>query len=150
MTKKWAAFPYPGKGICPRCRGTQEGLGATAPGSNRQPLPKDPGALEAWRHYHAGEFAAAVAAGRKAGGVAVNAAVKAQMIHANYLARNAEKAKLALLEEAGRLGRRAAARSAPRMPTRTTCMPIRLAVTAKASRSPRPWRKDTAAGSRRR
>ena len=64
-----------------------------------EPLPKDAGALDAWRHYHAGEFAAAVAAGRKAGGSAINAAVKAQMIYANYL-EHAEKAKLALLEEA--------------------------------------------------
>jgi tetratricopeptide (TPR) repeat protein len=55
--------------------------------------------LDAWRHYHAGAFADAVAAGRKAGGAGINAAVKAQMIYANYL-ETAEAAKLALLEEA--------------------------------------------------
>ena len=58
-----------------------------------------PAVLDAWRHYHAGAFADAVAAGRKAGGAGINAAVKAQMIYANYLEKSAA-AKLALLEEA--------------------------------------------------
>jgi tetratricopeptide (TPR) repeat protein len=64
-----------------------------------EPLSKDAAVLDAWRHYHAGEFAEAVAAGRKAGGAGLNAAIKAQMIHANYL-EHGEKTKLALLEEA--------------------------------------------------
>jgi hypothetical protein len=46
-----------------------------------------------------GEFAEAVAAGRKAGGAGINAAVKAQMIYANYLEKS-DAAKLTLLEEA--------------------------------------------------
>ena len=64
-----------------------------------EPLPKESGVLDAWRHYHAGHFADAVDAGREAGGAGIHAAVKAQMIYANYLEKS-EKAKLALLEEA--------------------------------------------------
>jgi len=98
MAKKWAAFPYPDQAYVYGAAGLKRAWRRLHRG-DCEPLPKDAGALDAWRHYHAGEFAAAVAAGRKAGGAAINAAVKAQMIHANYLA-HAEKAKLALLEEA--------------------------------------------------
>jgi len=55
--------------------------------------------LEAWRHFHAGAFGDAVEAGRRAGGAGINAAIKAQMIYANYLEKS-DKTKLALLEEA--------------------------------------------------
>ena len=55
--------------------------------------------LDAWRHYHAGEFQQAVEAGVAAGGAGTNAAIKAQSIYANYLEK-AAKAKLALFEEA--------------------------------------------------
>lgn len=98
MTKKWAASPYPDKAYVYDAAGLKKAWARLHRG-DCEPLPKDAGALDAWRHYHAGEFAAAVAAGRKAGGVAINAAVKAQMIYANYL-EHAEKAKLALLDEA--------------------------------------------------
>ena len=53
----------------------------------------------AWRHFHAGEFQQAVDVGTEAGGAAINAAVKAQTVYANYLEKN-EKTKLALFEEA--------------------------------------------------
>ena len=42
-------------------------------------FPKDADVLEAWRHFHAGDFAQAVEAGQSAGGAGVNAAVKAQI-----------------------------------------------------------------------
>ena len=64
-----------------------------------EPLPKEAGVLDAWRHFHAGAFGDAVETGRKAGGAGIDAAVKAQMIYANYLEKS-DKAKLALLEEA--------------------------------------------------
>jgi len=98
MAKKWVPFPYPDKGY--RYEGAA--LAKHWPRLHRgdcEPLPKDVAAQDAWRHYHAGEFADAVEAGCKAGGAGVKAAVKAQMIYANYLERS-EKAKLALLEEA--------------------------------------------------
>jgi len=98
MTKKWAAFPHHDKAYVHDVAGLRKSWPRLHRG-DCEPLPKEPGALDAWRHYHAGEFAAGVAAGRNAGGAAVNAAVKAQMIYANYLERS-EKTKLALLEEA--------------------------------------------------
>jgi len=102
MTKKWAAFPYQDKAYVHDAAGLRKSWARLHRG-DCEPLPRDAAALDAWRHYHAGEFAAAVAAGRKAGGAAINAAVKAQMIYANYL-EPAEKTKLALLEEAAGWG----------------------------------------------
>jgi len=98
MTKKWVAFPYPDKAYVHDAAGLRKSWPRLHRG-DCEPLPKEAAALDAWRHYHAGEFAAAVAAGRKAGGAAINAAVKAQMIYANYLEQS-EKGKLALLDEA--------------------------------------------------
>ena len=98
MTKKWAAFPHPEKTYAYDAAGLKNAWARLHRG-DCEPIPKDPGTLDAWRHYHAGEFADAVEAGRKADGAGVNAAVKAQMIYANYLEQS-EKATLALLEEA--------------------------------------------------
>ena len=99
MAKKWAAFPHPDKASCARRRRPQEGTGrdctgATASRCRRTPPSSTPGGTTTRR-----AFADAVAAGRKAGGAGMNAAVKAQMIYANYLEKS-EPAKLALLEEA--------------------------------------------------
>jgi tetratricopeptide (TPR) repeat protein len=98
MAKKWAAFPHPDKAYAHDAAGLKK-IWPRLHKSDCEPLPKDASVLDAWRHYHAGAFADAVAAGRKAGGAGINAAVKAQMIYANYLEK-AEPAKLALLEEA--------------------------------------------------
>ena len=98
MTKKWAAFPYPDKAYAHDAAGLKKSWPRLHRG-DCEPLPKDSAVLDAWRHYHAGAFAAAVEAGRKAGGAGQNAAVKAQMIYANYLEKS-DKAKLALLQEA--------------------------------------------------
>ena len=91
-------FPHPDKAYAHDAAGLKKAWPRLHE-SDCEPLPKDAGVLDAWRHYHAGEFADAVAAGRKAGGAGINAAVKAQMIYANYLEKS-EQAKLALLEEA--------------------------------------------------
>jgi tetratricopeptide (TPR) repeat protein len=98
MAKKWAAFPHPEKTYVHNAAGLRKSWARLHRG-DCEPLPKEPGVLDAWRHYHAGEFADAVDAGRIAGGAGIHAAVKAQMIYANYLEKS-EKAKLALLEEA--------------------------------------------------
>jgi tetratricopeptide (TPR) repeat protein len=98
MAKKWAAFPHPEKAYVHDAAGLKK----TWPRLHRgdcEPLPKDAAALDAWRHFHAGAFGEAVDAGRKAGGAGNLAAIKAQMIYANYLEKS-EKAKLGLLEEA--------------------------------------------------
>jgi tetratricopeptide (TPR) repeat protein len=98
MAKKWIAFPHPDKAYAHDTAGLKKAW-PRLHRSDCEPLPKDAAVLDAWRHYHAGAFADAVAAGRKAGGPGINAAVKAQMIYANYL-EQATAAKLALLEEA--------------------------------------------------
>ena len=113
-----------------------------------EPLPKDADVLAAWRHFHAGEFRDAVDAGIAAGGAGINAAVKAQVVYANYLEK-AEKAKLELLEEAAGWPTSAAA-PRRRTPTRITSTRSRSAATARASRWPRRWRRATAARSRKR
>jgi len=98
MAKKWTAFPHPDKAYARDAAGLKKAWPRLHKG-DCEPLPKDASVLDAWRLYHAGDFADAVAAGRKAGGPGMNAAVKAQMIYANYLEKS-ESAKLALLEEA--------------------------------------------------
>ena len=98
MAKAWTKFPHPDKAYAydgPALRKHWERLHR----GDCEPLPKDAAMLAAWRHYHAGEFREAVEAGIATGGSAINAAVKAQAIYANYLEKN-EKTKLALLEEA--------------------------------------------------
>ena len=69
-----------------------------------------------------GDFAEAVEAGTAAGGAGVNAAVKAQVVYANYLEK-ADKAKVALFEEAAAMGRRAPPRRAE---GRQRALPLRL------------------------
>ena len=98
MARKWAKFPYPDKAI-DRDDAAVKKAWARLHRGDAEPPPKDAGALAAWTAYHAGRFGDAVDAGTKAGGAAINAAVKAQVVYASYLEKN-EKAKLALLEEA--------------------------------------------------
>jgi tetratricopeptide (TPR) repeat protein len=98
MAKKWVAFPHPDKAYVFDAAGLRKNWPRLHRG-DCEPMPKEAGALDAWRHFHAGAFGDAVEAGRKAGGAGIDAAVKAQMIYANYLEKS-DKAKLALLEEA--------------------------------------------------
>jgi tetratricopeptide (TPR) repeat protein len=98
MAKKWAAFPHPDKAYVHDAAGLKKHWARLHRG-DCEPLPKDAAGLDAWRHFHAGAFGEAVDAGRRAGGAGTFAAIKAQMIYANYLEKS-EKAKLALLEEA--------------------------------------------------
>lgn len=67
-----------------------------------EPWPADTKAQDAWRAYHAGDFARAVELGLKAGGASgTNAANKAAMIYANALEPD-EARKLAILQEVAR------------------------------------------------
>jgi len=98
MARKWAKFPhrataYAYDGVALKKHWDRLHCG------DCEPSPKDVAVVDAWRHYHAGEFQEAVAAGIAAGGSGVNAAIKAQSIYANYL-EPATKEKLALFEEA--------------------------------------------------
>jgi tetratricopeptide (TPR) repeat protein len=93
----WKKFPYPDKHFA---------YGGTALKKNwerlhrgdGEPYPDDEAAQDAWRAYHAGDFAKAVDIGLAAGPAGINAANKAAMIHANYL-EDDEAAKLQLFEE---------------------------------------------------
>ena len=98
MAAKWVKFPHADKAYVYDGASLKKHWDRLHCG-DREPFPKDAEAQAAWRHFHAGEFQQAVEVGTKAGGPAVNAAVKAQTIYAIYLEKN-EKAKLALFEEA--------------------------------------------------
>jgi tetratricopeptide (TPR) repeat protein len=98
MAKKWAKFPHADKAYSYDAAALKKQWARLHRG-DCEPYPKDAGVLEAWRHFHAGEFQQAVEAGMAAGGPGVNAAVKAQVVHAHYLEKTAA-AKLALFEEA--------------------------------------------------
>jgi tetratricopeptide (TPR) repeat protein len=98
MTKKWTKFPHADKAFAYDAASLKKHWARLHRG-DCEAFPKDAGVLEAWRHFHAGEFAQAVEAGRAAGGPGSNAAVKAQTVYAHYLEKS-EKTKLALFEEA--------------------------------------------------
>ena len=98
MAKKWSKFPHADKAYIYDAAGLKKHWPRLHKG-DCEPLPKDAAVQEAWRHYHAGEFAQAVDAGTAAGGPGLNVAVKAQVVYATYLEKS-DKAKLALLDEA--------------------------------------------------
>ena len=98
MARKWVKFPHPDKAYAYDAAGLKKNWARLHKG-DCAPFPKEASVVDAWRHYHAGDFQAAVEAGLAAGGAGVNAAAKAQSIYANYLEK-ADKAKLALFEEA--------------------------------------------------
>jgi tetratricopeptide (TPR) repeat protein len=98
MTTKWAKFPHADKAFAYDAAALKKAWPRLHRG-DCEPLPKDAATLDAWRAFHAGDFARAVDAGIAARGSGVNAAVKAQVVHAHYLERS-DKARLALFEEA--------------------------------------------------
>ena len=98
MTKKWTKFPHADKAYSFDAAGLKKHWPRLHRG-DCEPLPKDADVLDAWRHFHAGNFGQAVDAGLAAGGAGINAAVKAQTVYAHYLEKSG-KAKLALFEEA--------------------------------------------------
>jgi tetratricopeptide (TPR) repeat protein len=98
MANKWVRFPHSNDGFAYDAAAIRKQWPRLHRGDT-EPLPKDPRVLDAWRFYHAGEFQQAVALGHGTGGVATNAAVKAQTVYAIYLER-AEATRLALLEQA--------------------------------------------------
>jgi len=98
MAKKWIKFPHPDKAFVHDAASLKKHWPRLHKG-DCEPFPKDAAVVDAWRHYHAGDFQQAVEAGTAAGDAGVNAAVKAQVVYANYLEKGAA-AKLALFEEA--------------------------------------------------
>lgn len=101
MAKKWVKFPHADKAYAYDAAALKKNWARLHKGDG-EPPPKDAAVLEAWRHFHAGEFQQAVESGLEAGGAGVNAAVKAQVVYATYLEKS-DKAKLELMEEAANL-----------------------------------------------
>ena len=94
---KWKAFPHPAKAYTYAGEALKKNWDRLHRG-DCEPFPKEPAVQQAWRHFHAGQFAEAVAAGLEAGGAGITAANKAQAIHANGVEPK-DAAKLALFEE---------------------------------------------------
>jgi hypothetical protein len=97
MAAKWKAFPHPAKGFAYAGAALKKHWDRLHAG-DREPWPTAVEAQEAWRLFHQGKFAEAVAVGVEAGGAALTAANKAQAIYANGVEPK-EAARLALFEE---------------------------------------------------
>jgi len=97
MAKKtWKKFPHPDKRFA--YAGTSlEKHWVRLHRGDCEPFPDDATARDAWRAYHAGDFAKAVEIGLAAGPSGINAANKAAMIYANYL-EDDEPAKLEIFQ----------------------------------------------------
>jgi tetratricopeptide (TPR) repeat protein len=98
VAKKWVKFPHADKAYTYDAAGLKKHWPRLHKG-DCEPFPKDAAVQDAWRLYHAGDFAQAVDAGNAAGSAGVNAAIKAQVVYATYLEKS-DKGKLGLLEEA--------------------------------------------------
>jgi tetratricopeptide (TPR) repeat protein len=96
-TPKWKAFPHPDKSYSYAGEALKKAWGKLHQG-DCEPYPKDKGAQEAWRLFHQGKFAEAVAAGLEAGSEGLVAANKAQAIYANGV-ETKEATQVALFEE---------------------------------------------------
>lgn len=94
---KWKAFPHPAKAFAYTGEALKKNWDRLHRG-DCEPFPKEKAAQDAWRHFHAGEFAEAVAVGMKAGGAGITAANKAQAIYANGV-ETKEAVRIALFEE---------------------------------------------------
>ncbi|MGZ5033710.1 MAG: hypothetical protein ACXWAC_10985 [Usitatibacter sp.] len=94
---KWKAFPHPAKGFTYAADALKKNWDKLHRG-DCEPFPKDPDVQEAWRLFHQGKFAEAVALGLQAGGAGITAANKAQAIYANSVEPK-DAAKIALFEE---------------------------------------------------
>ena len=94
---KWAAFPHPSKAFSYAGDALKKNWEKLHKG-DCEPFPKDAAVQEAWRLFHQGEFADAVARGLEAGGAGITAANKAQAIYANGV-ETREAIRIALFEE---------------------------------------------------
>jgi tetratricopeptide (TPR) repeat protein len=94
---KWTAFPHASKDFAYAGDALKKGWDKLHQG-DAEPFPKDAGAREAWRLFHQGRFAEAVAQGLEAGGAGLTAANKAQAIYANGVEPR-DASKVTLFEE---------------------------------------------------
>jgi tetratricopeptide (TPR) repeat protein len=94
---KWAAFPHAAKAFAYAGEALKKNWDRLHRG-DCEPFPKDKDVQEAWRLFHSGQFAEAVAAGIAAGGAGMTAANKAQAIYANGV-ETKDTARIGLFEE---------------------------------------------------
>jgi tetratricopeptide (TPR) repeat protein len=90
---KWSAFPHPGEYRFDAAGVTKHWARLHA--GDAEPLPLDPGVLQAWVLLHNGEFQKAAEAGLALGDAGLSVANKACCAHANYLEKK-EKVRLEL------------------------------------------------------
>jgi hypothetical protein len=95
---KWTAFPWPSKDYAYAGEALRKHWARLHRG-DCEAFPKEAAVQDAWRLYHQGKFAEAVAAGLAAGGAGITVANKAQSIYANGLEKK-EPVRIALFEEA--------------------------------------------------
>ena len=93
---KWTPFPHAGQYQYDAAQLKKHW--ARLHTGDAEPLPKDAKALQAWAHFHNGEFQEAAQLGLAAGGAGVTAANKAIAIYANYLEKK-EKTRLELFTQ---------------------------------------------------
>src|SRR5687767_15972140 len=98
MAAKWKPFPHPAKAYLFAGEALKKNWEHLHRG-DCEPFPKDRGAQEAWRLFHAGQFGEAGAAGLEAGAAGMPAANKAQAIYANGV--ETQEAKRRSLFEGG-------------------------------------------------
>ncbi|MCV2349943.1 hypothetical protein [Paucibacter sp. Y2R2-4] len=94
---KWTTFPHDNAAFQYSAASLKKNWARLHAG-DAEPWPKDAAVVEAWIHFHAGEFQKAYEAGLAAGGAGVTVANKAQAIYANYLEKK-EKVKLEMFLE---------------------------------------------------
>lgn len=94
---KWTPFPYPDKAYEYAGEALRKNWERLHRG-DCEPFPREAKVQEAWRQYHRGAFAEAVALGLAAGGAGITVANKAQSIYANALEKKAA-VRLALFQE---------------------------------------------------
>ena len=94
---KWTLFPHPQEPYTYKGDALKKHWARLHRG-DCEPWPKEAAVQEAWRAYHRGDFAEAVALGLEAGGAGITVANKARSIYANGLEKKAA-ARMALFEE---------------------------------------------------
>src|SRR3989442_7428537 len=97
MPKQWTKFHHPDKAYAYDGAALKKHWDRLHRGDG-EPFPKDVAVLDAWRHYHAGEFQQAVEAGIAAGGAGISAAAKGQSIYPHNL-QQTNKGKLGPVAE---------------------------------------------------
>jgi hypothetical protein len=93
---RWTAFPFPGEYTFDAASVKKKWSRLHA--GDMEPLPTDHRVLDAWAHFHNGEFEKACAVGLKLGEAGLNVAQKATCIYATYLEKQ-ESHRLALYQE---------------------------------------------------